>query len=257
MYNYYREDWLVDRYASTLDEVFGQPPCVEPLRRRSASSVLVGVRRRRGARLPGRRRLWHRDRPTPGAGRPTTTRSPTCATRTIPASTCVTLALILLRRRCSLIRADRRAAAADASATPTCSSWARRSCCSRRRASCSSPCCSARRGSSTRSCSWACCSACWSRWPCRSASRSGARRGSTCVLLAALVAGLRRPAGRAARRWPSCRGSCAAVDARVPPDLHRQPGLRPAVQATSAPRRRPSAPTCSAPWSAACSSTPR
>jgi Spermine/spermidine synthase domain len=28
MYNYYREPWLVDRYAATLQEVFGQPPCV-------------------------------------------------------------------------------------------------------------------------------------------------------------------------------------------------------------------------------------
>jgi SAM-dependent methyltransferase len=31
MYNYYREGWLVDRYAGTLDEVFGQPPCIETL----------------------------------------------------------------------------------------------------------------------------------------------------------------------------------------------------------------------------------
>ena len=28
MYNYYREPWLVDRYAGTLDDVFGNPPCV-------------------------------------------------------------------------------------------------------------------------------------------------------------------------------------------------------------------------------------
>jgi SAM-dependent methyltransferase len=28
MYNYYRERWLVDRYAGTLADVFGQPPCV-------------------------------------------------------------------------------------------------------------------------------------------------------------------------------------------------------------------------------------
>lgn len=28
MYNFYREDWLVDRYANTLAEVFEQPPCV-------------------------------------------------------------------------------------------------------------------------------------------------------------------------------------------------------------------------------------
>jgi hypothetical protein len=31
MYNYYREGWLVDRYAGTLDEVFGRAPCIETL----------------------------------------------------------------------------------------------------------------------------------------------------------------------------------------------------------------------------------
>lgn len=29
MYNYYREDWLLDRLAGTLREVFGQAPCVD------------------------------------------------------------------------------------------------------------------------------------------------------------------------------------------------------------------------------------
>lgn len=28
MYNFYREGWLVDRYANTLDQTFGNPPCV-------------------------------------------------------------------------------------------------------------------------------------------------------------------------------------------------------------------------------------
>lgn len=28
MYNYYRETWLIDRYAGTLADVFGNPPCV-------------------------------------------------------------------------------------------------------------------------------------------------------------------------------------------------------------------------------------
>jgi len=28
MYNYYRQDWLVDRYANTLAAVFDQPPCI-------------------------------------------------------------------------------------------------------------------------------------------------------------------------------------------------------------------------------------
>lgn len=29
MYNYYREPWLVDRLGATLDDVFGQAPCIE------------------------------------------------------------------------------------------------------------------------------------------------------------------------------------------------------------------------------------
>ncbi|HEX6569091.1 MAG TPA: hypothetical protein VF015_07995, partial [Acidimicrobiales bacterium] len=31
MYNYYREGWLVDRYAGTLEAVFGRAPCIETL----------------------------------------------------------------------------------------------------------------------------------------------------------------------------------------------------------------------------------
>ena len=33
MYNYYREDWLVDRLAGTLESVFGHSPCVDSIRR--------------------------------------------------------------------------------------------------------------------------------------------------------------------------------------------------------------------------------
>jgi SAM-dependent methyltransferase len=29
MYNYFREDWLADRYANTLTEVYGAPPCAQ------------------------------------------------------------------------------------------------------------------------------------------------------------------------------------------------------------------------------------
>ena len=29
MYNSYREDWLIDRLAGTVDEAFGHPPCVD------------------------------------------------------------------------------------------------------------------------------------------------------------------------------------------------------------------------------------
>ena len=86
----------------------------------------------------------------------------------------VALALILLciARAASGSPAGRSGRCAS---TPTCSSWARRSCCSRRRTSCSSRCCSARRGSSTRSCSPACCSPCWPRSGRRDASRSAGR----------------------------------------------------------------------------------
>lgn len=40
MYNYYREPWLVDRYAGTLQEVFGVAPCVDTLFG-NVSAVLV------------------------------------------------------------------------------------------------------------------------------------------------------------------------------------------------------------------------
>ena len=29
MYNYYEQRWLIDRYAGTLNTVFGRPPCVD------------------------------------------------------------------------------------------------------------------------------------------------------------------------------------------------------------------------------------
>jgi hypothetical protein len=39
MYNYYREQWLVDRYAGTLEAVFGTAPCIDTLE--STLSVLT------------------------------------------------------------------------------------------------------------------------------------------------------------------------------------------------------------------------
>ncbi|HEY2999140.1 MAG TPA: hypothetical protein VGJ43_11245 [Acidimicrobiales bacterium] len=41
MYNYYREGWLVDRYAGTLDTVFGTPPCIETLDAATNSNLAV------------------------------------------------------------------------------------------------------------------------------------------------------------------------------------------------------------------------
>jgi SAM-dependent methyltransferase len=41
MYNYYRQRWLVDRLAGTLDDVFGHPPCVYELPQASDLAVLT------------------------------------------------------------------------------------------------------------------------------------------------------------------------------------------------------------------------
>lgn len=42
MYNYYREDWLIDRLAGTADKVFGHAPCVDTFRGAQAV-VSVGM----------------------------------------------------------------------------------------------------------------------------------------------------------------------------------------------------------------------
>jgi SAM-dependent methyltransferase len=41
MYNFYREQWLVDRLAGTLDDVFGHPPCVYQQPDTTALAVLT------------------------------------------------------------------------------------------------------------------------------------------------------------------------------------------------------------------------
>lgn len=41
MYNFYREDWLVDRLAGTLAAAFGNPPCVESIGSRGRLAVLM------------------------------------------------------------------------------------------------------------------------------------------------------------------------------------------------------------------------
>lgn len=43
MYNLYREDWLVDRYAATLEEAFGHAPCVSRLADSSTAVLTVGA----------------------------------------------------------------------------------------------------------------------------------------------------------------------------------------------------------------------
>src|SRR4051794_33703067 len=41
MYNYYRAQWLVDRYANTLNEVYGTPPCIDDYGRLNHLAFLV------------------------------------------------------------------------------------------------------------------------------------------------------------------------------------------------------------------------
>jgi spermidine synthase len=41
MYNFYREDWLVDRLAGTLDEVYGRAPCVDTVGEAGRLAVLT------------------------------------------------------------------------------------------------------------------------------------------------------------------------------------------------------------------------
>ena len=40
MYNYYREDWLIDRYAGTVAAAFDHEPCVDKVRRYSGQAVI-------------------------------------------------------------------------------------------------------------------------------------------------------------------------------------------------------------------------
>ena len=65
MYNYYREPWLVDRYAGTLDGVFGAAPCVSAAG--TNLSVLVASTDQDAVDVPRGRAIrphrWH-----PGAG---------------------------------------------------------------------------------------------------------------------------------------------------------------------------------------------
>jgi SAM-dependent methyltransferase len=41
MYNFYREGWLVDRLAGTLEQAFGHPPCVDVNPQRNQQAVMV------------------------------------------------------------------------------------------------------------------------------------------------------------------------------------------------------------------------
>jgi hypothetical protein len=47
MYNYYREDWLLDRFANELEQVFGNTPCLESFGDVGKLAVLVDASRQR------------------------------------------------------------------------------------------------------------------------------------------------------------------------------------------------------------------
>jgi len=48
MYNYYREPWLIDRFARTLDATFGHPPCIDALGGSDRFAVLTIGREAKG-----------------------------------------------------------------------------------------------------------------------------------------------------------------------------------------------------------------
>jgi hypothetical protein len=54
MYNYYREQWLIDRYANTLAEAFGRAPCVDSFGGAGRLAVLTTSRDPASLRCPTR-----------------------------------------------------------------------------------------------------------------------------------------------------------------------------------------------------------
>jgi SAM-dependent methyltransferase len=101
MYNYYREGWLVDRYAGTLDEVFGQPPCIETLSSADASdeshlAVLTVSADADAIPCDGdRQAVWERPADTPAPSHDDHP-FPYLIDKTLPGFYIVTIGLILL-----------------------------------------------------------------------------------------------------------------------------------------------------------------
>ena len=129
MYNYYRENWLIDRLAGTAATAFGHAPCVDTFAEHQAVVTVArrrgqpGVRPGRTDPPPARRRAGDRQRAVPVLpGR-------ACC----QASTCGRSAASCCCPCCSCARWAGRSGRCGP--TPTCSSWAPRSCCSRPRTS--------------------------------------------------------------------------------------------------------------------------
>jgi spermidine synthase len=98
MYNYYREAWLVDRYAGTLETVFGQAPCIETLdpAQNSNLAILTVSEDPDAVACQGpRQAVWQR---TPGVPEPAHDDHPFPYLRenTLPRFYVLTIALILL-----------------------------------------------------------------------------------------------------------------------------------------------------------------
>jgi SAM-dependent methyltransferase len=93
LYNYYRQGWLIDRYANTAKEVFGHDPCVIGLGPNVDLAVLV-VGKQPSATDCGKNGKWV---PTGKIVRPATDDYPFAylKTRTIPNLYSVSMALIL------------------------------------------------------------------------------------------------------------------------------------------------------------------
>jgi drug/metabolite transporter superfamily protein YnfA len=98
MYNFYRQQWLVDRLAGTLDDVFGHSPCLFQQPNSSALAVLTIGRTVADQRCA---RTWNRPASTPA---PATDDRPFVYLehRGIPALYLGTLGLILLASAASI-----------------------------------------------------------------------------------------------------------------------------------------------------------
>lgn len=70
MYNYYREPWLINRLAGTIDEVFGHPPCLDTFTAvQSMAAITVGKQQDNAVCAEGA--VWDRATATAKGGVPT------------------------------------------------------------------------------------------------------------------------------------------------------------------------------------------
>src|SRR5205823_11918608 len=90
-YNYYREQWLVDRLAGTLQQVYGHPPCLDSTGQVGRLALLMASPNQAALQCPTR---W---RPAAATPAPATDDYPFLylQQRTIPSFYLLTLALIL------------------------------------------------------------------------------------------------------------------------------------------------------------------